>query len=329
MRHVFILNPVAGKGQKALALKEQIHAYFASHPEKEYRIYITGYSGAATCLAEKECQEGGVVRFYACGGDGTLQEVAVGIPFMAKDVELAVVPCGSGNDFVRVFGGKERFSNLEEIIEGVAVSVDAIDSDEMVAPGLSESTWRSLNIASIGLDAAVGYKMQRYKKWPGVNGSMAYNLAVVDTICHPIGTKMNIEIVLADQSVITREGRYLMAVAANGQYYGGGYCGAPDAVINDGLLDFVLVKKISRFRIPAVLGKYKAGQHDGIACIEHFRGVVMKVVASKEVICNVDGQCFKSDDVAFWVKPGAYRLVIPVSLAKEKGLVLDEIPTQV
>lgn len=319
MRHVFILNPAAGKGQQALALKEQICAYFEAHSDKEYRIYETGCCGAATYLAEKECEEGDAIRFYACGGDGTLQEVAAGIPFGAKDVEIAVIPCGSGNDFVRVFGGKERFSHLEEIIEGVAVSVDAIDSDELVAPGLTERTWRSLNIASIGLDAAVGYKMQRYKKWPGVNGSMAYNLAVVDTICHPIGQKMKIEIVLADKTVIIREGKYLMAVAANGQCYGGGYCGAPDAMINDGLLDFVLVKKISRFQIPKVLGKYKSGRHEGIKCIEHLRGIAMKVVAKKKVVCNVDGECFESADVAFWVKPGAYRLVLPVSVAKEKG----------
>lgn len=315
MRHVFILNPAAGKSKQALALKDQIIAYFQAHPEKEYRLCITDGKGAATAFAEEECTQGGDIRFYACGGDGTLQEVAAGIPFGSSNVELAVLPCGSGNDFVRVFGGKENFSNLEEIIEGVAVSVDAIDSDKAT----SKNTWRSLNIASIGLDAAVGYKMQRYKKWPGVSGSMAYNLAVVDTICHPIGNKMQIEITGADGNVIKREGKFLMAVAANGRCYGGGYCGAPRASVNDGLLDFVLVKKISRFQISKVLSKYKAGLHDGVDCIEHISGTSIKVATEKEVICNVDGECFKADRISFWVVPGAFRLVLPTSVAEEFG----------
>lgn len=327
MRHVFILNPVAGKGKKALALKEQIETYFSAHPELEYRCHETSCWLNAKQIAERECAEGGAVRFYACGGDGTLQEVANGIPFGADHIELAVVPCGSGNDFVRMLGGIERFSNLEEIIEGVAVTVDGIDSDERIWLGYDkwdERTWCSLNIASIGLDAAVGYKMLRYKRWPGVSGSMAYNLAVVDAVCHPIGKAMKIEVILEDNTIITREGKYLMAAAANGRYYGGGYCGAPDALINDGLLDFVLVKKISRFRIPGVLGKYKSGQHDGVDCIEHIRGIGMKITAKKEIVCNVDGQCFDSDEIAFRVKRGAYRLVLPVAVAKENGLYKEE-----
>lgn len=322
MRHVFILNPAAGKGQKALALRQQIEAYFLEHPDMEYRCHETTCWLDAKGIAEKECEEGGCIRFYACGGDGTIQEVANGIPFGAKNVELAVVPCGSGNDFVRIFGGKERFSNLEEIIEGVTVTIDAIDSDEHIWLGYDkydERTWCSLNIASIGLDASVGYKMQRYKHWPGVNGSMAYNLAVVDAVCHPIGKKMKIEIVREDKSVVTREGKFLMAAAANGQYYGGGYRGAPYAAIDDGLLDFVLVKKISRFRIPAVLSKYKSGRHEGVDCIEHIRGLAMKITATKEITCNVDGQWFDSDEIAFRIKPGAFRLVLPASVAEEFG----------
>lgn len=322
MRHVFILNPAAGKSKQALALKEQIITYFEAHPEKEeYRLCITDGKGAATAFAEEECKKGGAIRFYACGGDGTLQEVASGIPFGADNIELAVIPCGSGNDFVRVFGGKECFSKLEEIIEGVAVSVDAVDSDKATGT----STWRSLNIASIGLDATVGYKMQRYKKWPGVSGSMAYNLAVVDAVCHPIGAMMKIVITQSDGTEITREGKYLMVVAANGQYYGGGYCGAPNSVINDGLLDFVLVNKISRFQIPGVLGKYKAGCHEGVACIEHISGVSISVATENPVVCTVDGECFKSDKLSFWVVPKSYRLVLPVSVAKEKGYFSEEI----
>ena len=303
MRHVFILNPVAGKNQSALALREKIELYFSAHPEQQYRIRLTDGVGSATRIAREECETGDV-RLYACGGDGTLQETAAGIPIGRTDVELTVIPCGSGNDFVRTFGGKEPFCDLFDLVEGVIAPVDAIDCGDRI----------SLNIAAIGLDAAVGLKMQKYKSWPGVSGSMAYNIAVVDAVCHPIGVDMEIEID-TQEGVVRRNGKYLMTLGANGRYYGGGYQGAPTAVTDDGLLEFVLVKKISRFQIPFVLGKYKAGKHEGVKCIETIRGTAMRVKAAKSMVCTIDGECFTTNYTSFSVIPRAYRLVLPASVA--------------
>lgn len=303
MRHVFILNPVAGKKQSALALKDEIEAYFAAHPEMEYSIRLTDGVGSATRIAREECEKGNV-RLYACGGDGTLQETASGIPVGSADVELTVIPCGSGNDFVRTFGGGEAFRNLADLIEGVTMPVDAVNCGDCI----------SLNIAAIGLDAAVGLKMQKYKSWPGVSGSMAYNIAVVDAVCHPIGVDMDIEIDTAE-GTIRRKGKYLMTLGANGRYYGGGYQGAPTAITDDGLLEFVMVKKISRFQIPFVLGRYKAGTHEGVKCIETIRGTAMRVKAAKSMVCTIDGECFTTDYIAFSVIPKAYRLTLPASVA--------------
>ena len=304
MRHVFILNPVAGKKQSALSLRDEIDAYFAAHPNMEYSIRLTDGVGAATRIAREESEKGDV-RLYACGGDGTLQETASGIPIGRVDVELTVVPCGSGNDFVRTFGGGEAFCDLADLIEGVTVPVDAVDCGDCI----------SLNIAAIGLDAAVGLKMQKYKSWPGVSGSMAYNIAVVDAVCHPIGVDMEIEIDTKD-GVICRKGKYLMTLGANGRYYGGGYQGAPTAVTDDGQLEFVMVKKISRFQIPFILGKYKAGAHEGVKCIETIRGTAMRVKAAKSMVCTIDGECFTTDYIEFSVIPNAYRLTLPASVAK-------------
>ena len=308
MRHVFILNPVAGKNRLALVLRGKIDAYFARHPELEHCIRLTDGVGAATRIAREECESGGPVRLYACGGDGTLQETANGI-IPGCDVELAVIPCGSGNDYVRTFGSREDFMELENLIEGEAFPVDAVDCGGKL----------SLNIASIGMDASVGQKMQRYKNLPGVNGSMAYNLAVVDVFCHPIGEQMAIEIVGEEGQKIRRNGRFLMALAANGRYYGGGYCGAPKAVPDDRVLDFVLVKKISRMKIPFFLSKYKAGEHDGLDCCEHIRGSSMRVKAAKPMVCNIDGECFHSAEMTFTILRRAFRFVLPKPLAEAKA----------
>ena len=309
MRHVFILNPVAGKSKQALTLRGKIDAYFARHPEMDYVVRLTDDVGAATRIAREECEKGDTVRLYACGGDGTLQEVANGLPVCSDRVELAVLPCGSGNDYVRTFGGKEAFEDVASVIEGSAYPVDAVDCGDRI----------SLNIASIGMDATVALKMQNYKNLPGVSGSAAYNLAIVDVIMHPIGEEMEIEIV-TENGVERRNGGYLLALAANGQYYGGGYRGAPKAVENDGVLDFVLVKKISRLQIPGFLSKYKAGNHDEIPYVEHVRGTQMTVKAAKTMVCNVDGECFEKDAMQFSVVPNAFSVVLPDAVAKRHAV---------
>lgn len=306
MRHVFILNPAAGKIHAAMRLPERIRAYFDAHPALEYSIRQTDGPGDATRIAAAECAADDEVRLYACGGDGTLQETADGIPHGSR-AELTVIPCGSGNDYVRVFGGREPFWNMEELVGGIAIPVDAIDCDGR----------RSLNIASIGMDAKVCAKMSRYKNLPGVGGSMAYELAIADVFCHPIGDDMQIRIETAGGTE-QRSGRYLLALAANGQYYGGGYRGAPQAVIDDGVLDVVLVSRIPRMQIPGFLKRYKAGDYADLPFCEHLRCSAMTVECARPTYCNVDGECTLSARMHFAVLPGEYRFVLPASLAAER-----------
>lgn len=306
MRHVFILNPAAGKNKLSLTLKDQIQVYFAAHPHIDYEIHLTKGRGDATRLAAQACAADEPVRLYACGGDGTLQETANGIP-VGSCAELAVIPCGSGNDYVRTFGDRQAFLNLVDLIEGEALAVDAVDCDGR----------RSLNIASIGMDAAVCAKMLRYKHLPFVGGSLAYELAIVDVFLHPIGEEMDVEIE-TPTGLVRRSGKYFLALAANGQYYGGGYHGAPQAVPDDGILDFVLVKKISRLRILKFLNRYKAGDYADLPYCEHIRGTGMCVHTRRPTYCNIDGECSFSDRMRFSLLPKAYRFVLPASLAASR-----------
>lgn len=108
MKQVFILNPAAGKGAPALRLREQIDAVFAG---QDVDICVTDAPGEATALVRSRVMQGNPVRFYACGGDGTLNEVAAGVQG-CENAEVACVPCGSANDFVRIFRGANNFLNL-------------------------------------------------------------------------------------------------------------------------------------------------------------------------------------------------------------------------
>ena len=88
--------------------------------------------------------------------------------------------------------------------------------------------------------------------------------------------------------------------------------------MDDGLLDFVLVTKISRLQIPFVLGKYKAGTHEGVECIETIRGTEMRVKAAKSMVCNIDGECFVTDAIRFRLIENAYRFVLPSTVAARR-----------
>ncbi len=304
MRHIFILNPAAGKQQSALALQPQIEAFFAEYHE-EYRVYITERPDHATEIVQKELESGEPTRFYACGGDGTVLEVVQGLAGVAH-AELACLPRGSGNDFLRIFPERDLFDDLKAVILGEAKPVDGI---------LCNGKW-ALNVCSMGMDADVANRMVRYKHLPLVSGPMAYNLALVQTFLSPLGQELRI-VMETENGTVEREGKYMFALAANGQYYGGGYHGSPLSEPDDGLLDFVLVSKISHLKILSVLNLYKTGQHLNLSFCEHFRGTKMQVQAKTPACVTKDGECFTSTVVSFEVVPNAIRFVYPTDKAEE------------
>ena len=304
MRHVFILNPAAGKSQAALELEPAIHAFFKEYP-MDYRICVTERPGHATEIVKEETATGAPVRFYACGGDGTVLEVLGGL-VEAPHAELACVPCGSGNDFLRMFPERELFDDLSALIMGTVRPVDAISCN---------GKW-SLNICSMGLDADVANRMVRYKHLPFVSGPMAYNLALVQTFLRPLGQQLRVVMETPDGTV-ERSGKYMFALAANGQYYGGGYHGSPLSQPDDGLLDFVLVNKISHFKVLSILNLYKTGRHLDLPCCESFRGTKMQVLADTPACVTADGECFTTTVVSFEILPAAVKFVYPAANVEE------------
>lgn len=298
MRHVFILNPAAGKKKSALELVPQIEELFSRY-DLEYAVHVTDSPGQATAIARAEVAKGDEVRLYACGGDGTMLEVATGMEG-ATHAQLACVPCGSANDFIRFMPDAPQFRELARLVAGEARPVDAIRCNDKL----------SLNLCCLGVDADVGARMVQYKHLPLVSGPMAYNLALVNTFFRPLGRKLRI-VMETTEGTIEREGVFMFALAANGQYYGGGYHGSPLSQPDDGLLDFVLIHKISHLKVLAILGKYKRGEHLGFKCCESFRGTSMEIIADQPAIVNADGECVEDTRVRFEIIPAAISFVYP------------------
>ena len=119
MKHVFVINPAAGKGKALGIIKPQIDEICKKHA-LDYEIYVTEKKNDGIEFVERRAKSGEELRFYACGGDGTLYEVVNGA-FGYKNAQVAVIPLGSGNDFIRLFGRYFDFLKLEKVINVVPV----------------------------------------------------------------------------------------------------------------------------------------------------------------------------------------------------------------
>ena len=302
MRHCFIINPAAGKDQRSLKIIPSIHAYFENH-SGEYEVYITKGHGDATDAVRTRCNEGVATRFYACGGDGTLMEVLNGL-FGVQGMEIACIPCGSANDYIKSLGGSALFSSIEAQVNGQASLVDAISCNDRL----------SLNICNVGMDADVAQRMIHYKNLPLVSGPMAYNLAVIYMFFQKIGRRLH-AVIETENGVVEQQGNFLFMLAASGQYYGGGYHGAPQARPNDGLLDFVFVDVIKRPQVLGFLKRYKGGQHLQLPIVHAFRGTSMRVSSPENVTICVDGECFSDNEVQFRILPSAVSFAIPAGVS--------------
>lgn len=312
MKHVFLINPAAGKDRHALKLIPEIEEYFAKNPG-DYEIYITKAKMDAADYVHRQAVKGEKMRFYACGGDGTLMEV-LGGAFGYENVQIACIPCGSANDYIRMFGGEEAFLSIAAQVNGTVQAVDAIDCNGRI----------SLNICSIGMDADVGDKMIYFKNFPLVSGPMAYDLAVLYMFFHHIGRRLHVTIE-TQNGTVEQEGDYLFALAANGQYYGGGYHGAPQARLNDGRLDCIFIDTIKRIAVPGFLKQYKAGKHLNMPIVHTYQGQRMKVSSDRPVTVCADGECFSDKEVTFELRPKSVQFVLPqgVSLPVTQEAFID------
>ena len=319
MEHIFIINPVSGTANARILLEPAIQkaAQALSLP---YRIVETEYPGHGKILAQSIAEEGKPVRFYACGGDGTFNEVVAGTLGYCN-AETACIPCGSGNDFIRNFGTREEFLDLENQMQGEGCTIDLIKTQY----GISAA------ICSAGLDAQVAYGIPKFRRIPFAGGEMAYKLSILTSLCTRLGHKLRIE---ADGEVFT--GEYLMLAICNGRTYGGGFQAAPQADLQDGLLDLVLVKKISRLRIAGVVSIYQQGRHirDGkvipelqdVLTFRRVKQVQVSVLDHRPIVVTQDGECAPRMALSARVAEGAARIVLPRSVCNRRGAQEERSP---
>ena len=298
MTHLFIINPAAGSRDRTAQYTQKIRQVCEAKG-LAYQIEVSQAPGHCRTLAREAAQTGEEIRLYACGGDGTLNEVASGAAGF-PNASVTVFSGGSGNDFVKLFSQPEAFRDLERLIDCEETQFDMIRCNDDLA----------LNICSVGLDARIGTDVANYKRLPLLSGFRAYALSTVINTVRGVSEHYVVEV---DGKKI--DGEQTMICVCNGRFYGGGFNPVPQADPADGLLDILLVTKVSRLKVAAVVGKYKNGKYaDYPDLITHYKTDKVRILCDKPTAVNLDGELRVAQTVDFSIAEEKLRFFYPKGL---------------
>lgn len=280
-RYLFIINPAAGQGKTA-GLFESIRPLLEKRGIPfEYRF--TSGPGDARAFAEAALR-GGYTHIISVGGDGTSHEVVNGI--LGSSLIFGTVPSGSGNDFPKAANVPlDPARAVETVFSGRVRTVDV--------GRLGDRYF--INGFGIGLDGAVSHRFKKLKRF---RGQLGYVLGAVQEAFSFGGfqTEVNIE-------GWTHSGALLLAGASNGIYQGGKFKLAPDASVDDGLLDFHIISDMAPLQRLIKIPKVLAGTHAGLEEVELRRGAEMEITTDRTLPAHMDGE-------PFYLGPGTHRIGI-------------------
>ena len=305
MKHLFIVNPVAGKQkpeEKLKLINEAIDRLPAEQrAAAEFEIYVTEAPMDACRHIRETAADGTELRVYACGGDGTLNECVNGAAGLGN-AAVTHFPCGTGNDFIKMFGrDKDRFFDLTELINGEVRPIDVIKCNDRY----------SVNICSMGLDARVGTDVHKYSGMPIIGGAAGYVVSLVANYVKSITSTMT-----ARAEGLTCGPELNLVCVCNGRFYGGGFNPTNDARPDDGLMDVLIVSGVSRLTIVGALLSYAKGKYRSfpqyITCV---RTRHLEIDAAQREVINVDGEAEYGSHVVFDLIPGGVNFIFPRGLA--------------
>lgn len=308
-KHIFIVNPAAGSRDRTTEIAGAIRAATRRAPV-DYEILITEAPHHAAELVKRASEQypGRELRFYACGGDGTLKEVAEGC-LRRPNTAFTHYPAGTGNDFIKIFGAEsERFRDLEQLMQGEIIDLDAIESDCGLA----------LNVLSAGVDARVARSMKKYKRLPLMGSQGPYLVAtaeeVVKGLVRPYGVSVD---------GVSYDGRYTLILVLNGHCYGGGFTPVPESDPQDGLLNVLLVHAVSRMTAAKVISAYKTGFYRDypqyITALSARELTIFSPDPSKPMDINLDGEIVRSLHISMRAAERQMRVIVPRGVRPEKG----------
>lgn len=307
MEHLFIINPAAGKNDKSRELKEKIKGL---DTKDKITVKVTTKPGEATEIVRAHLENThDYTRVYACGGDGTANEVLRGIVGF-DNAAMGVIPMGSGNDFVRSFKGYERddFFDLDRMVKGEEMTVDVMECQGRY----------SMNVLSAGYDCAVAKNVDKFKKIPFVSGGLAYKMSII--YCLFTKRKHHFRILVDGREFAGSDVSTLLTVAGKGSYYGGGIKAAPKAKLNDGKIEFMHITTIPALKFIFLLGQYIKGNHvdnPRFPFVKSMKCQSITFESDKEIDVNFEGEIVPMKNPTIRLIPDAVRVIVPKARERE------------
>lgn len=314
MKNIFVVNPMAGTGKGIEKLVKGI-----SRISDEMGIcsetYITKAIGDGENFARKmaiETQGIEELHIFACGGDGTNNEVINGV-YGFDHVACGCLPIGTGNDFVRNFPEAGNFMDIKAQLLGKPIKSDLIKYSGII-DGIQQTRYCA-NMFNIGFDCNVVDLTAKLKTYPFLAGSFAYMMAILGTFIKKKGADLRIE---ANGQLI-EDGEVLLCAVSNGSYCGGGLKSSPQASITDGIFDLNIIYDVPRFTFLKLFPSYTKGTHMGKKGIEKLF-VAIRCKNAKisprggEFRLCVDGEISSVGDIYMEIVEDAINFLMPANL---------------
>ena len=257
-----------------------------------FQVKTTVHPGDAGKYADEAMNQG--IRDLIClGGDGTNFEIINGLA--GRFASLYFVPCGTGNDFIKMFGYPgDPIRALECQLNGIPSRIDIGKANDLFF----------LNVSGSGFDVEVLKLAARYKHLG--QGILPYLLGIFSALKHfsPLPVEMTVD-------GKTEKKEVTIFSVGNGAYIGGGMKAVPGAKTDDGLFDVVVADRMSTLSILRFLKKFIAGKHTTLKEIHCLRCSELTVRCPGMTV-DLDGELIPMDEVHYELIPGAVEIRIPV-----------------
>jgi len=290
-KHIFIVNPKSGNGKAldtAFLIDELLKDKF------EYELIETKQPDHASEIASRYHKKDNVI-LYAVGGDGTAYEVLNGL---ARDVPMGLIPCGTGNDYMRMF--VHKYKKIKDLI------MATVEGDNVLVDYGVANKRRYLNCCCMGIDAEVVDHVNRISRKYPLPRKLVYMYSAIVKVLHP--TRMNASMVIGDEKI---DKKVILLTVMNGKYYGGGFKPAPIASIQDGKFDIVFVDDMKVIQMLGLLPKYFSGKYEGVPQIHTFFEKKVSLVCDRELLYCCDGEVYSDSKIDFEVVENGLTLRLP------------------
>ncbi len=246
-----------------------------------YEVLYTKAPGDGRRIA-KSINDAEECVVFSVGGDGNLNDVLNGV-IGSENKILGNIPYGSGNDYDRTL------RNYEE--QFVLSDVGVINGRYFI------------NVACLGLDADVANNLEKTKNKKWIPVSQRYNASLVYTFTKFKPKKLKLQL-----GEFQTETDITIVAIGNGQYYGGGYRIAPQALVDDGAFDIYIVEKMAKPRILGVLTKLIRGTHETSPKVKKYRNEHIIIDSDETCVFNVDGEMLPGKHFEISIRKNAVKV---------------------